>query len=309
MKPVFQKFQSVVITSGTLSPIDLYPKLLDFHPVAIQSLSMTLTRDCLCPVVLTRGTDQMPVSTKFEMRNDPGVVRNYGKMLVELSTVVPDGIVCFFVSYLYMDQIVTAWHEMGILQEIMQHKLVFIETQDVVETTLALDNYRRACDRGRGSMFFSVARGKVAEGIDFDRHYGRAVVMFGVPYQYTLSRILRARLEYLRETFQIKENDFLAFDAVRQAAQCVGRVIRSKADYGLMIFADKRYQRHDKRDKLPGWINAQLKDAHLNLSTDMLIHVAREFMRNMAQPYDQGEVGKSLLTEEAVNAMAAVYTG
>lgn len=57
----------------------------------------------------------------------------------------------------------------------MQHKLVFIETQDVVETTLALDNYRRACDRGRGSMFFSVARGKVAEGIDFDRHYGRCV--------------------------------------------------------------------------------------------------------------------------------------
>lgn len=29
-------------------------------------------------------------------------------------------------------------------------------------------------------------------------------------------------------------------DAQRQAAQCVGRVIRSKADYGMMIFADKR---------------------------------------------------------------------
>lgn len=35
--------------------------------------------------------------------------------------------------------------------------------------------------------------------------------------------------------FQIKESDFLAFDAVRQAAQCVGRVIRSKADYGMMV--------------------------------------------------------------------------
>jgi Rad3-related DNA helicase len=45
--------------------------------------------------------------------------------------------------------------------------------QDVVETTLALDNFRRACDCGRGAVFFSVARGKVAEGIDFDRHYGR----------------------------------------------------------------------------------------------------------------------------------------
>ncbi len=43
----------------------------------------------------------------------------------------------------------------------MAHKLVFIETVDVVETTLALDNFRRACDCGRGAVFLSVARGKV----------------------------------------------------------------------------------------------------------------------------------------------------
>lgn len=47
---------------------------------------------------------------------------------------------------------------LNVSQEIMLHKLVFIETQDVVETTLALDNYRRACDCGRGAVFFSVAR-------------------------------------------------------------------------------------------------------------------------------------------------------
>lgn len=276
IKPVFERFQSVVITSGTLSPIDLYPRLLNFNPVVSRSFSMSLTRDCICPMVLTRGSDQLPVSTKFDMRSDLGVVRNYGRLLLEMVSVVPDGIVCFFVSYSYMDGIVNSWNENGILKEIMQHKLVFIETQDVVETTLALDNYRKACDCGRGAVFFSVARGKVAEGIDFDRHYGRLVIMFGVPFQYTLSRILLARLEYLRETFQIKEGDFLTFDALRQAAQCVGRVIRSKADYGMMLFADKRYSRHDKRSKLPGWILSHLRDAHLNLSTDMAIHIARE---------------------------------
>ena len=37
-------------------------------------------------------------------------------------------------------------------------------------------------------MFLSIARGKVAEGVDFDRHYGRAVVIFGVPFQYTQVR-------------------------------------------------------------------------------------------------------------------------
>lgn len=305
IKPVFDRFQSVVITSGTLSPIDLYPRLLNFNPVVSRSFTMSLTRDCICPMVLSRGSDQLPVSTKFDLRSDPGVERNYGRLLLEMVSVVPDGIVCFFVSYSYMDAIVNSWNETGILKEIMQRKLVFIETQDVVETTLALDNYRKACDCGRGAVFFSVARGKVAEGIDFDRHYGRLVIMFGVPFQYTLSRILLARLEYLRETFQIKEGDFLTFDALRQAAQCVGRVIRSKADYGMMIFADKRYTRHDKRSKLPGWILSHLRDAHLNLSTDMAVHIAREFLRKMAQPYDKTGGGgkKTLLSQEDLEKM------
>ncbi|RXH84209.1 hypothetical protein DVH24_027108 [Malus domestica] len=303
IKPVFDRFQSVVITSGTLSPIDLYPHLLNFHPVISRSFTMSLTRDCICPMVLTRGSDQVPVSTKYDMRSDLGVVRNYGRLLLEMVSAVPDGVVCFFVSYSYMDMIVNSWNENGILKEIMQHKLVFIETQDVVETTLAPDNYRKACDCGRGAVFLSVARGKVAEGIDFDRYYGRLVIMFGIPFQYTLSKILLAQLEYLRDTFQIKEGDFLTFDALRQAAQCVGRVIRSKADYGMKIFADKRCSRHDKRSKLPGWILSHLRDAHLNLSTDMALHIAREFLRKMAQPYDKvggGSGKKTLLSQEDI---------
>lgn len=43
-------------------------------------------------------------------------------------------------------------------------------------------------------MSVLLCRGKVAEGIDFDRHYGRLVIMFGVPFQYTLSRLISLRL-------------------------------------------------------------------------------------------------------------------
>ena len=56
---------------------------------------------------------------------------------------------------------------------------------------------------------FSVDRGKISEGIDFNNHYGRAVIMFGIPYQYTESRILKARLEFMRDEYGIRENDFL----------------------------------------------------------------------------------------------------
>eukprot|EP00934_Nitzschia_sp_Nitz4_P005055 Nitzschia sp. Nitz4//scaffold55_size114948//63607//66252//NITZ4_003904-RA/size114948-snap-gene-0.175-mRNA-1//1//CDS//3329554539//5045//frame0 len=301
--PLFKRFGSVVITSGTLSPIDLYPKLLQFEPCVSESFNMSTFRPCIRPLVITRGSDQLAVSTRFEDRNDLGVVRNYGAMLVELCSVIPDGVVAFFTSYTYMESLISEWDAIGILRDLTKAKLVFIETKDVVETTLALDNYRRACDSGRGAVFLSVARGKVSEGINFDRHYGRAVIMFGVPFQYTLSHVLRARLEYLQTHHQIREQDFLNFDALRQASQCVGRVIRSKTDYGLMIFADSRYNRHDKRSKLPKWILQFLGEQYLSLSTDMAIAHVKQFLRIMGQPIDQVALQSVLLTVEEAERM------
>ena len=39
----------------TLSPLDIYPKILDFHPVTMATFTMTLARVCLCPMVRGRG--------------------------------------------------------------------------------------------------------------------------------------------------------------------------------------------------------------------------------------------------------------
>lgn len=170
--PLFKRFGSIVITSGTLSPIDLYPKLLQFEPCVSESLTMSTFRPCIRPLVITRGSDQLAVSTKFEDRNDLGVVRNYGAILVELCSVIPDGVVAFFTSYSYMESLISEWDAIGILRDLTKAKIVFIETKDVVETTLALDNYRRACDCGRGAVFLSVARGKVRKQIISSEHYG-----------------------------------------------------------------------------------------------------------------------------------------
>ncbi|KAJ0933419.1 putative DNA helicase [Helianthus annuus] len=81
IKPIFDRFHSVVITSGTLSPIDLYPRLLNFNPVPSAS----------------------SFSIKFDLRSDPGVERNYGRLLLEM-------------VYSYMDAIVNSWNETGILK-------------------------------------------------------------------------------------------------------------------------------------------------------------------------------------------------
>uniref|UniRef100_A0A3B3RXQ1 General transcription and DNA repair factor IIH helicase subunit XPD n=1 Tax=Paramormyrops kingsleyae TaxID=1676925 RepID=A0A3B3RXQ1_9TELE len=280
IKPVFERFQSVIITSGTLSPLDIYPRILDFRPVTTASFTMTLARTCLCPLIVGRGNDQVAISSKFETRED----------------FVPEIDKRFF-FYVYMENIVASWYEQGILENIQRNKLIFIETPDAAETSMALEKYQEACENGRGAILLSVARGKVSEGIDFVHHYGRAVIMFGVPYVYTQSRILKARLEYLRDQFQIRENDFLTFDAMRHAAQCVGRAIRGKTDYGLMIFADKRYARADKRGKLPRWIQEHISDGSLNLTIDETIQLSKHFLRQMAQPFRrEDQLGLSLLT-------------
>ncbi|KAI7749442.1 hypothetical protein M8C21_000262, partial [Ambrosia artemisiifolia] len=137
--------------------------------------------------------------------------------------------------------------------------------------------------------------------------------------------------KHLEKTYNVRS----VFHSIYLAIRMIGSFldIRSKADYGIMIFADKRsldlsngdrgaafrdpygvclkskrrdigpYKylfaieagsidfkkkmnvsllmrrlKHDRRSKLPGWILSHLRDAHLNLSTDMAVHIARESM-------------------------------
>ncbi|VEU20151.1 DEKNAAC100957 [Brettanomyces naardenensis] len=292
IKPVFDRYPSVIITSGTISPLDMYPRMLNFETVIQESYTMTLDRRAFLPMIVTKGSDQVAISSRFEIRNDPSVVRNYGALMIEFSKITPDGLVVFFPSYLYMESIISMWQNMGILDEVWKYKLILVETPDAQETALALETYRKACSNGRGAVLLSVARGKVSEGIDFDHYYGRTVLMIGIPFQYTESRILKARLEFLRDNYQIRENDFLSFDAMRHAAQCLGRVLRGKDDYGVMVLADRRFLR--KRAQLPKWIAQGLSDADTNLSTDMAVASAKKFLRTSAQPINSKDQEKGV---------------
>lgn len=283
IKPVFERFSSVIITSGTISPLEMYPKMLGFNTVVQESYSMTLARRSFLPMIVTRGSDQGSISSSFQIRNDPSVVRNYGNLLIEFCKLTPDGIVVFFPSYLYMESIISMWQGMGILDSVWKSKLILVETPDSQETSLALETYRTACTNGRGAVLLCVARGKVSEGIDFDHHYGRTVLCIGVPFQYTESRILKARLEFMREEYRIRENDFLSFDAMRHAAQCLGRVLRGKDDYGIMVLADRRFAK--KRAQLPKWINSALMEGDSNMSVDQSVAAAKRFLKIMSKPF------------------------
>ena len=70
---------------------------------------------------------------------------------------------------------------------------------------------------------------------------------------------------------------------MRHAAQCLGRVLRGKDDYGIMVLADRRFAK--KRGQLPKWINQAIGDEMVDVSTESAVASGKRFMRVMAQPF------------------------
>lgn len=151
-------------------------------------------------------------------------------MLVELARIVPDGIICFFTSYSHLELFLCEWDEHGVLRDLFNYKLLFIESRDVNESNLAVYNYKKACDEGKGAVLLCVVRGHISEGVHFNDHYGRCCVLMGVPFllvyyvcvihRNSQSKELKIKLEYLRNEYDIDENEYYVYDAIRQVV-CV----------------------------------------------------------------------------------------
>ena len=117
-----------------------------------------------------------------------------GSLLVELSRVVPDGIICFFTSYSHISSAVSQkplhthleyylaeWNETSIIRDLFDRKLLFIESRDIAESNLSVENYRKACDAGKGAILCCVVRGHISEGVHFNDHSGGGWGVWGVP--------------------------------------------------------------------------------------------------------------------------------
>ena len=277
------RFRALVLTSGSLSPMPTYQTLLGLHDATTCSLASSFPHEALRPLVVARGADQVALRSGAGAAATlaPDVIHNYGRLLVEAAALVPDGVVVYFASYSLMQLVLRAWASSELLRAVTAHKLVFVESCDVIETTRALESYKRACDAGRGAVFLSSCRSKVARGVAFDGHYARAVLVLGFPFVDLDSAVVRARLEWLRATHGLTEKEFVSFDAMRHAAYCAGSALHGKTDYGVVILADRRFAEPDRCAKLPSWIQHFLPSARQNLSTDDAVTLTRQYLREM----------------------------
>lgn len=55
--PIFTKFRNVILTSGTISPMEIYPKMLNFEPRISRAFDIRLPRNAIEPLIMTKGAD------------------------------------------------------------------------------------------------------------------------------------------------------------------------------------------------------------------------------------------------------------
>lgn len=110
--------------------------------------------------------------------------------------------------------------------------------------------------------------------------------MIGFPVQNSLDPVLLERIKFMIGRKQIKDkNEFFEFDTMRQCSQCLGRVMRRKTDYGLMILADSRFKKASRYEKLPKWIKKCLADYHIDMTFEMAFSECAKFFREMGRKF------------------------
>jgi chromosome transmission fidelity protein 1 len=152
---------------------------------------------------LSKGPSGAEFEFTYTKRSDGSMIDELGRALLNICTVVPDGVVVFFPSYSYLSSILTRWSlppskpgDKNLLERLSAKKAVFQESKEMGIDTI-LHNYATAIDSGKGGLLLSVVGGKMSEGINFSDRLGRCVVIVGLPFPNAASAEWKAKMEYL----------------------------------------------------------------------------------------------------------------
>ncbi|CZR57626.1 related to ATP-dependent RNA helicase CHL1 [Phialocephala subalpina] len=203
---IVSQARSVILAGGTMSPMSDYTShLFPYLPsTSITTLSCghVIPKSNLVAWNLSKGPGGTVFEFTFGKRGDVGMVDELGRALLNICSVVPDGVVVFFPSYAYLSSILARWAvvpssgEKSIIQRLEGKKALFQESKELGVDTI-LQEYAKAIDEGKGGLLLSVVGGKMSEGINFSDGLGRCVVIVGLPFPNAMSAEWKAKMEYI----------------------------------------------------------------------------------------------------------------
>jgi DNA excision repair protein ERCC-2 len=242
-KDVVNNCHSCIMMSGTLTPTNMYKKLLGFDQTEEKIFKSPFPEKNRELLIVPKTT------TKFTKRNEA----QYKSISNELKNIVenvPGNVAIFFPSYFISENVSKYF-------SIMTSKTVFTEVSNLTgqERSDILTNFKKY--KNQGAVLLGVLGGSFSEGVDLPGENLKAVVVVGLPLQKP-DLETKALIEYFDNKFH-KGWDFgYLFPAFNKTLQGAGRCIRSETDKGVIIFLDERYIWNNYRRCFPATWNVRV---------------------------------------------------
>lgn len=266
-RDVVEEARAVILAGGTMSPMDdyrqqLFPYLSDLRTFSCGHLIPTSSL-----LVRTVTSDQSGrLDFSFKSRALSSTVDRVGTAVERLASKVKGGLIIFFPSYQFLDQMCSRWHSSGLMSRIEQLKPLFSDDRNVsAEDTFRAYSNAIASHPARSAVLLSVLGGKLSEGINFSDDLGRCVVVVGLPFPNLDTPEWKAKMKYIDDHANARgeqankaSREYAENMCMRSVNQAIGRVIRHRNDWAGIVLMDGRYDQSRIRSKLPGWI----KDCH-----------------------------------------------
>ncbi len=140
------------------------------------------------------------------------------------------------------------------MPELKGQKEVFIEPRDSQESYKLISEFKPLPENGLSGIMLTVCGGKWSEGLDYSGNTLVGAFVYGLPL--TRWGNVQKRINTYYTQKYGKDGTFIAYTlpAINKSVQSLGRVIRSKSDYGILVLADERYQLPANKRALPSWI-------------------------------------------------------
>ncbi|XP_064447790.1 ATP-dependent DNA helicase DDX11 isoform X3 [Mirounga angustirostris] len=146
---VVKECRAVVIAGGTMQPVsDFREQLLTCAGVEAErvvefSCGHVIPPDNILPLVICSGPSSQQLEFTYQKRELPQMMDETGRILCNLCTVVPGGVVCFFPSYEYQRQVYAHWDKSGLLARLAVRKKIFQEPKRANQVEQVLMEYSR----------------------------------------------------------------------------------------------------------------------------------------------------------------------
>ena len=278
---------STILTSGTLAPFDILENELKIKfDITLENEHIIDKSQYKFAIIKKMQVKNKTISFNFEFNNrsDLTTIASLGITILNLcKSVKSGGILVYFTSYKYLNECYDLWGESTIISQISKFKTIFFDNK---KNKNLISDYKNKKDKN--SILFSVFRGVSSEGIDFKDDFARMVVCVGVPYASVVEEKIQLKKKYLDKICKeggskLDGKKWYLNDAISNVNQTLGRVLRHKDDYGVLICIDERYEIHYKNKLFSKWIRDKCEV--INVLENKFIDSLVEFFNEQDKKY------------------------